>query len=78
VVDASSASDQEVELNALHRFWDDERGAEAVEWALVTATLLVMTVVPLLVLKDGVLDLFRQAFTAVQRPPVGPGDPQYP
>ena len=56
------------------RFWRDERGAETVEWAAVTAVLLLMTVPFLIVLKGGVLDLFRMAFEAVQKPP----EPDYP
>jgi len=69
------ALEQEIELKErVQRFWADELGAEAVEWAAVTAALLVMTVPVILILRSSMLELFRQAFTAVQKPP----EPDYP
>jgi Flp pilus assembly pilin Flp len=57
-------------LNArLQRFWGDERGAETVEWAAVTAILLMATVPFILLLQSELLEMFRQAFLAVQKPP---------
>lgn len=56
-------------LNVLQRFRDDERGAEMIEWAVVTAVLLVATAGPLILLKGEVLDLFKAGFEGVARDP---------
>jgi Flp pilus assembly pilin Flp len=57
-------------LNAMmHRFWADERGAEMVEWAVVTAVLLFGTGMAVLMVKDEVLEIFRIAFRSVEPPP---------
>ena len=57
-------------MNAyMQRFWDDERGAEMVEWAVVTVILLVATVPVLIALKEFLLEMFRDTFDAVQDPP---------
>lgn len=54
---------------AMHRFWADERGAETVEWAVVTAVLLVATGMAVILVKDEVLEIFRIAFGSMEPPP---------
>lgn len=53
----------------LRRFRDDERGAEMVEWAVVTIILLVATVPVVLALTGEVLDMFSNTFKAIEKPP---------
>ena len=44
------------------RFWQDERGAEMVEWALVTLILLTSTVVVIIALREEIIKMFAQVF----------------
>jgi Flp pilus assembly pilin Flp len=57
-------------LNAkLRRFWSDERGAEMVEWAVVTVILLVSTVWILVMIRESLLDMFRDVFEKISQDP---------
>jgi Flp pilus assembly pilin Flp len=53
----------------MKRFWNDDGGAEMVEWAVVTIVLLVATVPALLALRGGLLDMFQQVFAALEKEP---------
>jgi len=53
----------------LKRFWQDDNGAEMVEWAVVTVVLLSFTTVALILLKDELISLFQQVFAAIQADP---------
>ena len=55
--------------NLMRRFWQDELGAEMVEWALVTMILLVFTVGALIALRDKLIELYQTVFTAIQQDP---------
>ncbi|MFN2250846.1 MAG: Flp family type IVb pilin [Anaerolineae bacterium] len=55
--------------SVLRRFWSDERGAEMIEWAVVTVVLLVATVPAILVMRDGLLALYRDVFDALEKEP---------
>jgi Flp pilus assembly pilin Flp len=50
-------------------FWRDERGAEMVEWAVVTIVLLGFTVVAIIAVKGEVIGLYQMAFRAIQEDP---------
>jgi Flp pilus assembly pilin Flp len=51
------------------RFWDDEGGAEMVEWAVVTIVLLVASVPAILALQGELLEMFANVFAAIEKPP---------
>jgi Flp pilus assembly pilin Flp len=51
------------------RFWKDEDGAELVEWAVLTIILLVATVPALLALTDELLEMFKNVFDTIEKPP---------
>ena len=53
----------------LKRFWQDESGAEMVEWAVVTVILLVFTVGAIMALRDELIKLYQTMFEAIQRDP---------
>jgi Flp pilus assembly pilin Flp len=53
----------------MKRFWDDDRGAEMVEWAVVSVILLVATVPVLLAMRGFLITLYREIFDALQDPP---------
>jgi len=53
----------------LQRFAGDERGAEMVEWAVVTIVLLSFTVVAIIALKGELIALYQSAFNALQEDP---------
>ena len=53
----------------IKRFWDDEMGAELVEWAVVTIILLAATVPVLLLLRDLVNDILKSIFYKLQEDP---------
>lgn len=53
----------------LRRLWRDERGAELVEWAVVTAVLLTATAMIIINLKDEILGFFADLFNTLQDPP---------
>jgi Flp pilus assembly pilin Flp len=53
----------------IKRFWQDDDGAELVEWAVVTCVLLSFTVVVIIALRDRIIALYQQIFTAIQNPP---------
>ena len=53
----------------LKRFWDDDHGAEMIEWAVVTVVLLLATVPAILVMREGLLDMYRQVFDALEQEP---------
>jgi Flp pilus assembly pilin Flp len=53
----------------LSRFWRDERGAEMVEWALVTLILLTFTVAAILALRGELIKLYQAVFAAIQKDP---------
>jgi len=55
--------------NVMRRFWQDELGAEMVEWAVVTLILLVSTVAVLIALRDKLIELYQTVFTAIQQDP---------
>ena len=55
--------------NLMRRFWQDELGAEMVEWAVVTLILLVSTVAVLIALRDKLIELYQTVFTAIQQDP---------
>jgi hypothetical protein len=49
-------------------FWDDERGAEMVEWAVVAAILLISSTIYLLWVQDDFLIVVKETFMKMQRP----------
>lgn len=49
----------------IERYWDDEQGAELVEWAVVTILLISATIPVLLMLRDAILAALASAFSAV-------------
>jgi Flp pilus assembly pilin Flp len=51
------------------RFWQDEAGAEMVEWAMVTLVLLVFTVGAILALRGELVKLYQTVFEAIQKDP---------
>jgi Flp pilus assembly pilin Flp len=53
----------------LKRFWSDDRGAEMVEWAMVTIVLLSFTVVAILALRGELIKLYQAVFQAIQKDP---------
>ena len=53
----------------LGRFWRDERGAEMVEWAVVTLVLLTFTVGAILALRGELIKLYQAVFAAIQKDP---------
>jgi Flp pilus assembly pilin Flp len=53
----------------LKRFWQDEAGAEMVEWAVVTIILLAWTAAAIIALREQIIDVFNSAFTRIQEPP---------
>lgn len=53
----------------VHRFWNDENGAEMVEWAVVTIILLVATVPVLIELRDLIIETTRDVLTRMQEDP---------
>jgi Flp pilus assembly pilin Flp len=56
-------------LETFKRLWDDEAGAEMVEWAMVTLILLVFTVGAIMALKGELIKLYQTMFEAIQRDP---------
>jgi Flp pilus assembly pilin Flp len=54
---------------SLGRFWRDERGAEMVEWAVVTVILLVATVAGLVAIREQLIGLFEDVFAAIAKDP---------
>lgn len=55
--------------DTLSRFWRDERGAEMVEWAVVTLVLLFFTTVAILALRGELVKLYQAVFAAIQKDP---------
>ena len=55
--------------DVMRRFWQDELGAEMVEWAVVTVILLVSTVAVLIALRDKLIELYQTVFAAIQQDP---------
>jgi len=53
----------------VHALWRDERGSEMVEWAVVTAVLLVATTVIILRFQAEILDFFEDLFDTLEDPP---------
>lgn len=53
----------------VHRFWNDENGAEMVEWAVVTVILLVATVPVLIQLRGLIIEVTRDVLTRMQEDP---------
>jgi Flp pilus assembly pilin Flp len=53
----------------IKRFWNDEAGAEMVEWAVVTIILLTATVWILMALRDLLNDVFKSIFLRLQEDP---------
>ena len=51
------------------RFWHDDRGAEMVEWALVTLVLLMFTVGAIMALRGELIKLYQTVFAAIQKDP---------
>jgi Flp pilus assembly pilin Flp len=51
------------------RFWRDERGAEMVEWAVVTLILLTSTVVVIMALRQEIIRMFAAVFAKIQQDP---------
>jgi hypothetical protein len=49
--------------------WQDDCGAEMVEWAVVTIVLLGLTIVAIIRIKDELLLMFVDAFDAIQKDP---------
>lgn len=56
-------------IPTIKRFWEDERGAEMVEWAVVTIILLAATVGVLIALRDLLNDVFKSIFARLQEDP---------
>lgn len=53
----------------VQRFWQDDSGAEMVEWAVVTVVLLVATVPVLLQLRDLIIATTREVLERMQEDP---------
>ncbi|HQZ70671.1 MAG: Flp family type IVb pilin [Anaerolineae bacterium] len=54
---------------SIQRFWQDENGAEMVEWAIVTVVLLVATTPVLLLLRDQIIEATRGILMNLQEDP---------
>lgn len=54
---------------SIRRFWGDERGAEMVEWALVTLILLIATSSVIIGLREMIVDALKSIFAALQEDP---------
>lgn len=54
---------------SIQRFWQDEGGAEMVEWAVVTVVLLVATTPVLLLLRDTIIETTRDVLMRLQEDP---------
>jgi Flp pilus assembly pilin Flp len=53
----------------LGQFWRDDRGAEMVEWAVVTVVLLFFTVTAILALRGELIRLYQAIFAAIAKDP---------
>lgn len=53
-------------MNMLKRFWNDERGMETVEWAVLAALIVAGLVAVIATLGGNVLNKFTQLSTATQ------------
>jgi Flp pilus assembly pilin Flp len=53
----------------IRQFWADDRGAELVEWAVVTVILLVATVPVLLMIRDSLNEIFKSMFEKLGEDP---------
>lgn len=53
----------------LRKLWSDERGAEMVEWAVVTAVLLTATTAIIISLQKEIITFFQGLFNTLQDPP---------
>lgn len=56
-------------MGSMKQFWDDEVGAELVEWAVLTLILLVATVPGLLLIRETLIDVIKDIFSRVQENP---------
>lgn len=56
-------------IPTINRFWKDDRGAEMIEWAVVTIILLAATVGVLIALRDLLNDVFKSIFARLQEDP---------
>ena len=57
------------------RFIDDERGAEMLEWAIVTVILLIATVGILVALRETIIDVVKSILGRVQEDPTDAWQP---
>lgn len=55
--------------STLRRFWRDVDGAEMLEWAVVTAVLLIVTIPVILSIQDEVMLFYERIFGAMEKPP---------
>jgi len=55
--------------STLQRFWRDTDGAEMLEWAVVTAVLLIVTIPVILAIQDEVMLFYERIFGAMEKPP---------
>lgn len=53
----------------LQGFWRDTDGAEMLEWAVVTAVLLIVTIPVILAIQDEVMLFYERIFGAMEKPP---------